>query len=1011
MMSFWVVPWSADGVQAVLLGDDDVERQQPRRRRVDRHRRVHLVERDAVEQRVHVALVGDRDADLADLAARELVVGVVARLRRQVEGDRQPGLALGEVRAVELVGLLRGRMARVRPHHPRAGRARAGGAPWAIVCAPEEALPLRRGAGCPAELPSPCPPRQIDVHHLGNPLVICCFELDDVIVDPGPESSHHTLLEALDAPPQRILLTHIHFDHAGATGALVRRWPDVEVWVHERGAPHLIDPSRLTASATRLYGDDMKRLWGEVMPVPEANLRVLSGGETIGPWRVEYTPGHASHHVSYLHEPTGTAFVGDVGGVRIEGGPIIPPTPPPDIDVELWHASLDTVAAWDPARLAMTHFGATTTSAPTSPRCTRASTAGRRWRWRPTPSPTRAAMIAEMERAPDATATQAFLQAMPPDTLWPGLDRYWSKKKRVDLSARGTDRRASTHPGSGHRPGRRMARHRPQRRSQHVRSRGPHACALRPGRHGRRRLRDRRPDPQPRPGDRLEGHQEPAELYWEQLNDAGLTMAPLERGSATWLAAWSSVRCCATSAPGTRPCGSRSTGPARSRSSAATERTFEVEGHHFALVHVTGLPEEGETPYEVALDGERVWPPADWPGRRAACGRSRDDRGVRICFGSCRCAYPNEPPWTLTKDEDPEGREHDALRALALRMRGQEPDEWPHLLLMLGDQVYADEVAPATQEFIRARRDVDVPPGLQIADYEEYCRLYHDSWSEPAVRWLLSTVPTAMIFDDHDVIDDWNTSRDWVAGMRATGLVGRAHRRGLHVLLVLPAPGQPLARGSRGGRVLPRGARRRRRRRSDRARLRLPRRPRGGRRALELQARHRAHADRDDGLARGAGARAGRAVDGRRRGVGLHRAVDARRLRPPAAGHLAAGLPGARDALPGGLERGRQQRRLGPVGLGRGRAHAPGARPRALGRVRRLAARARAAAGRHRVGAPRQRAGDRRAALRRRPPRLYRRRAARRRPARRGRRRSTRRCARRCATRWTPTSGARSSSR
>ena len=161
----------------------------------------------------------------------------------------------------------------------------------------------------------------------------------------------------LDTPPQRILLTHIHFDHAGATGALVRRWPDVEVWVHERGAPHLIDPSRLTASATRLYGDDMKRLWGEVIAVPEANLRVLTGGETIGPWRVEYTPGHASHHVSYLHEPTGTAFVGDVGGVRVEGGPTIPPTPPPDIDIELWHESLDTVAAWDPARLAITHFG------------------------------------------------------------------------------------------------------------------------------------------------------------------------------------------------------------------------------------------------------------------------------------------------------------------------------------------------------------------------------------------------------------------------------------------------------------------------------------------------------------------------------------------------------------------------------------------------------------------------------------------------------------------------------
>ena len=210
-------------------------------------------------------------------------------------------------------------------------------------------------------------------------------------------------------------------------------------------------------------------------------------------------------------------------------------------------------------------------------------------------------------------------------------------------------------------------------------------------------------------------------------------------------------------------------GPCEVEVLGATERTFEVEGHHFALVHVTGLPAEGDVPYEVAFDGERVWPPPDWEWPSSCVRTVADDHGLRISFGSCRCAYPNEPPWTLTKDEDPEGRGHDALRALALRMRDQEPDEWPHLLLMLGDQVYADEVAPATEEFIRARRDVDVPPGLQISDFQEYCRLYRDAWCEPAVRWLLSTVPTAMIFDDHDVIDDWNTSRDWVAQMRATG--------------------------------------------------------------------------------------------------------------------------------------------------------------------------------------------------------------------------------------------------
>lgn len=266
--------------------------------------------------------------------------------------------------------------------------------------------------------------------HLGHRLAICCFQLDDVIVDPGPESSHTTLLEALgDDVPKRILLTHIHLDHAGATGALVRRWPDVEVWVHERGAPHVVDPSKLIASATRLYGeDDMRRLWGEIVPVPERNLRVLSGGERIGPWRVEYTPGHASHHVSYLHEPSATAFVGDVGGVRIDGGPLIPPTPPPDIDLEAWHASLELVAGWDPERLAVTHFGAFDDAADQI-----AAMHEGLDRWAALARETdadsyRDAILAEMRTAPDPSVAEAMIQALPPDTLWPGLDRYWRKR-------------------------------------------------------------------------------------------------------------------------------------------------------------------------------------------------------------------------------------------------------------------------------------------------------------------------------------------------------------------------------------------------------------------------------------------------------------------------------------------------------------------------------------------------------------------------------------------------------
>src|SRR5215216_4142874 len=204
--------------------------------------------------------------------------------------------------------------------------------------------------------------RAIDTRHLGIEKVICCWEVDGVLIDPGPQSTEETLLAALDgAAPRALLLTHIHFDHAGAAGALVRRWPDLPVYVHERGAPHMASPERLVASAARLYGGEegLRRLWGEVVPVPERNLQVLTGGETVlGDYRVEYTPGHASHHVSFLHEPTGTAFVGDVAGVRIPPAEyVMAPTPPPDIDVEAWDRSLDTVAAWAPEALALTHFG------------------------------------------------------------------------------------------------------------------------------------------------------------------------------------------------------------------------------------------------------------------------------------------------------------------------------------------------------------------------------------------------------------------------------------------------------------------------------------------------------------------------------------------------------------------------------------------------------------------------------------------------------------------------------
>lgn len=199
----------------------------------------------------------------------------------------------------------------------------------------------------------------IDLRHLGRERVIGAWLVEDTLIDPGPESCIETLLHGLDGRiPKRIALTHIHLDHAGATGALLERFPHIEVWVHERGVKHLIDPSRLLASAGRLYGDEMERLWGQVLPVPEERIRSLRGGEELQGLRVAYTPGHASHHVSYLHEQSSTVFCGDVGGVRIvDGGPVLAPTPPPDIDVQAWMESLQLIESWEPRALVPTHFG------------------------------------------------------------------------------------------------------------------------------------------------------------------------------------------------------------------------------------------------------------------------------------------------------------------------------------------------------------------------------------------------------------------------------------------------------------------------------------------------------------------------------------------------------------------------------------------------------------------------------------------------------------------------------
>ncbi|MGB8477029.1 MAG: MBL fold metallo-hydrolase [Candidatus Acidiferrum sp.] len=212
----------------------------------------------------------------------------------------------------------------------------------------------------------------LDTNWLGRPRSIAAVLLESAghraLLDPGPASTLPALRNQLYARGigvsdlNAILLTHIHLDHAGATGALIKENPNLEVYVHKAGMMHLADPSKLLASAERLWPGELGRLFGETLPVPFANLRMLQGSETLalGSRKLEvvHTPGHASHHVSYFDSSDGTAFVGDTAGFHIEGEPyVVPLAPPPDIDLEAWESSLEAVAARRPARLFLTHFG------------------------------------------------------------------------------------------------------------------------------------------------------------------------------------------------------------------------------------------------------------------------------------------------------------------------------------------------------------------------------------------------------------------------------------------------------------------------------------------------------------------------------------------------------------------------------------------------------------------------------------------------------------------------------
>lgn len=292
----------------------------------------------------------------------------------------------------------------------------------------------------------------VDVNFLGRPHAIATAVIAGAagaaLVDPGPASCLTALEEGLHAQGIHIsdlthlLLTHIHLDHAGAAGTIVKRNPRIRVLVHERGAVHMVDPGKLLKSATRLYGDDMDRLWGEFLPVPEANVQALRGGERVDAagrtFDVEYTPGHAVHHVSYLDASSAVAFVGDTAGIRIDGGYIVPPTPPPDIDIEAWRASARRIEEWQPRTLFLTHFGPSDLPAAAHlgtmlEHLDTAAAIARNTLSDPgTDDDRRMAFAEQVRRELRRQMTDAqvavYGTAAPFEMLWDGLARYWRKR-------------------------------------------------------------------------------------------------------------------------------------------------------------------------------------------------------------------------------------------------------------------------------------------------------------------------------------------------------------------------------------------------------------------------------------------------------------------------------------------------------------------------------------------------------------------------------------------------------
>ena len=293
-----------------------------------------------------------------------------------------------------------------------------------------------------------------------------------------------------------------------------------------------------------------------------------------------------------------------------------------------------------------------------------------------------------------------------------------------------------------------------------------------------------------------------------------------------------------------------------------TEPTFEVEGHHYALVRIEDLEPGSFNEYEVALDGETVWPLPDADFPPSAIRTLGRDKAVDICFGSCRVALPHHPPYADEKDTHQAGREYDALRVLAIEMLREDRDKWPEFLFLLGDQIYVDEGSPQTRAKIRARRGTIGEPGEEVIDFEEYTWLYQESWVDPKIRWLMSTVSTSMVWDDHDMSDDWNISHQWLSEMRQRPWWHRRVKAGMISYWIYQHLGN-LSPRELDEREIYDKVRGNQRAGTELSRWAAAGRPVGRGHALELLPRHRQHPRDLHRLARGPRARARSPRDGR----------------------------------------------------------------------------------------------------------------------------------------------------